>query len=42
MKVSSFLPTEEHLGITNGSVTCTDYNFHVEVTIGEKFKQEGN
>lgn len=29
------MPTEEHLGITNDSVACTDYNFHVEMAKGK-------
>lgn len=29
------MPIEEHLGMANGSVACTDYNFHVKMTEGE-------
>lgn len=29
------MPTEEHLGIANDSVACTDYDFHVEMAKGK-------
>lgn len=35
LKLNYLTPTEEHLGIANGSMACTDYNFHVEMTGGK-------
>ena len=29
---SDFMPTEDHLGVVNGSVACMDGFFHVEMT----------